>query len=311
MSAHARIAILISVTIGALLSLAPAPAAAHVTCGGTITSDVTLEADLVCDFGSVITVAADRVTVDLGGHTIRGATLVVDGHDRVTVRNGEIPLLILQNADRNHVIDLVSSETFGGLQLTDSNRNLIERVTAFTAHGAAVELDRSDRNVIRDSDMRGAESGALFLDAASDRNEVRASTASASQAPAMAVGGSRNRLSGNTVLAGGGTGDPFAVEAIHIFGGQRNVVAGNDVTSGTDGILVALAARRTRLVDNSADGSGDDGIDVESPSTTLRDNSADGNGDLGIEAVPGVRDAGGNSASGNGNPLECLNVVCG
>jgi parallel beta-helix repeat protein len=311
MSARARIAILASVTIGALMWLAPTASAAPVTCDSAITSDATLDADLVCDFGSVITVAADRVTVDLGGHTIRDAALVVDGHDRVTIRNGQVPQLLLQNGDRNHVMDVVTTDTFGVLLMMDSNRNLIERVTAFTAFGAAVQLVRADRNVIRDSSMRGAESGALFLDAESDRNGVTASTASASQAPAMAVGGSRNRLSGNTVLAGGSTGETFPAEAIAIFGGQRNVVEGNDVLSSTDGILVALAASRTLLAGNTAHDSGDDGIDVESPSTTLRDNSADGNGDLGIEAVPGVRDAGGNSASGNGNPLECLNVVCG
>ena len=85
---------------------------------------------------------------------------------------------------------------------------------------------------------------------------------------------------------------------------------GNDVQSETDGILVAAAASRTLVAKNTANGSGDDGIDVESAATTLRRNTANNNGDLGIEAVPGVRDAGGNRATGNGNPLQCLNVAC-
>jgi parallel beta-helix repeat protein len=311
MSARARIAILASVAVGALLWLAPAATAAHVTCGGTITSDVTLEADLVCDFGSVITVAADRVTVDLGGHAIRGATLVVDGHDRVTIRNGEVQQVLLQNADRNRVVDLALAVGEGKVQLTDSNRNRIARITVGSAFGPAVHLIRSDRNVIRASDITGFESGALFLDEASDRNEISANTAGASQAPAIAVEGSRNRILGNTASGSGSTGETFPAEGIAISAGQRNLVKGNDVLSSTDGILVALAAGRTVLSGNTANGSGDDGIDVESRSTTLLDNSADGNGDLGIEAVPGVRDAGGNSAQGNGNPLECLNVACG
>ena len=88
------------------------------------------------------------------------------------------------------------------------------------------------------------------------------------------------------------------------------MLAGNDVLSDTDGILVEAAASRTIVARNTANGSGDDGIDVESTRTTLWRNTANGNGDLGIEAVPGVRDAGGNRAAGNGNPLQCLNVFC-
>lgn len=77
-----------------------------------------------------------------------------------------------------------------------------------------------------------------------------------------------------------------------------------------DGIHVDAGATDSLLGANRANASGDDGIDVQSASTTLTDNSADDNGDLGIEAVAGVTDAGGNSASGNGNPLQCTNLAC-
>ena len=43
---------------------------------------------------------------------------------------------------------------------------------------------------------------------------------------------------------------------------------------------------------NIAIGAGDDGIDVDSPTTTLTRNLGLRNGDLGIEAVPGVTDGG-------------------
>jgi parallel beta-helix repeat protein len=61
---------------------------------------------------------------------------------------------------------------------------------------------------------------------------------------------------------------------------------------------------------NTTNDNGDDGIDVDSASTTLRDNVANGNDDLGIEAVAGVTDGGGNRASGNGNPAQCTGVAC-
>ena len=67
-----------------------------------------------------------------------------------------------------------------------------------------------------------------------------------------------------------------------------------------DGILVESTATGSLLEANIAIGAGDDGIDVDSPTTTLTRNLGLRNGDLGIEAVPGVTDGGGNKARGNG-----------
>jgi hypothetical protein len=78
-----------------------------------------------------------------------------------------------------------------------------------------------------------------------------------------------------------------------------------------DGILVESTAAGSLLEANIAIGAGDDGIDVDSPTTTLTRNLGLRNGDLGIEAVPGVTDGGGNKARGNGNPAQCTNIDCG
>ena len=66
---------------------------------------------------------------------------------------------------------------------------------------------------------------------------------------------------------------------------------------------------------NTANGNGDDGIDIDSDEnpllpTEVTRNTANDNGDLGTEAVAWTRDGGGNRAFGNGNPLQCLNIVC-
>jgi hypothetical protein len=74
--------------------------------------------------------------------------------------------------------------------------------------------------------------------------------------------------------------------------------------------VVVAKDRHSVLLRNLVAGAGDDGIDVDSPTTTLTGNRARRNGDLGIEAVFGVIDGGGNRASRNGNPLQCLNVTC-
>jgi parallel beta-helix repeat protein len=101
-----------------------------------------------------------------------------------------------------------------------------------------------------------------------------------------------------------GIHDPF-------IGGAENLVRGNLVRrSRVDGIVVVGKDRHSVLLRNVVTGSGDDGFDVDSSTTTLTGNRARRNGDLGIEAVFGVIDGGGNLASGSGNPLQCLNVTC-
>jgi len=87
---------------------------------------------------------------------------------------------------------------------------------------------------------------------------------------------------------------------------ERNVV----VDAENDGVLVESTVTDTLLKHNLAIGAGDDGIDVDSRTTSLRRNTTYRNGDLGIDAVAGVTDLGGNTANGNGNPLQCLNVFC-
>jgi hypothetical protein len=64
------------------------------------------------------------------------------------------------------------------------------------------------------------------------------------------------------------------------------------------------------LSGNISTGAADDGIDVDSPTTTLGRNIAARNGDLGIEAVAGVTDAGGNRAWSNGDLRQCTIVLC-
>ena len=95
------------------------------------------------------------------------------------------------------------------------------------------------------------------------------------------------------------------------IGGADNVVRGNIVRrSRVDGIVVVKKDRHSVLVRNVVTGSGDDGFDINSRTTTLTGNRARRNDDLGIEAVFGVIDGGGNIASGNGTPRQCLNIFC-
>jgi parallel beta-helix repeat protein len=300
-----------AITAGALCGLAPVAVAAPDICNTPITADVTLDADVTCPLVSVITIGADRVTLDLNGHVVHDAFIAVDGRERVTIRNGSVLAIFLHDVHRSRVLDMFLPPGDGQLELTDSSRNLIEGNTVESAFGDPIRLIGSDRNTIRGNELEGHQAGGLSLDQNSDHNDVIGNTARGDQNPAIAVAGSRNALSDNAAVASGAHGGIFLTDAIRIFDGDRNLVEGNIVNSDTDGIFVAAPTSRTIVEGNTANGNGDDGIDVESRATTLRRNVANGNGDLGIEAVLGVRDRGGNSAVGNGNPLQCLNVVCG
>src|SRR5687767_14103989 len=102
-----------SVRLGALLvafifAIASGPAAAsHVQCGDVITQDTTLDSDVTCtgdtqDPMIAVTIAADRLTLDLNGFSIIGpnrgegvedlqAGIATNGAYRsVTIKNGTI-----------------------------------------------------------------------------------------------------------------------------------------------------------------------------------------------------------------------------
>ncbi len=158
----------------------------------------------------------------------------------------------------------------------------------------------------------------------------------------IGVFGDRNRIAGNDVAGAVGCSDGGCGSGIELAG-QANVIVHNAVAhtlldgirvapfekdvpttdsvvrenvvrdAGVDGLSVGTAGEGavtgTLLERNLALGSGDDGIDVESPLTTLTRNLALHNADLGIEAVPGVTDGGGNRARANGNRAQCSVVI--
>ena len=83
--------------------------------------------------------------------------------------------------------------------------------------------------------------------------------------------------------------------------------------SAQDNIVInheqAGPVKNTRVAGNIVSRAGDDGVDVNSASTTIVGNLAVRNHDLGIEAVAGVTGRG-NKAAANGDPRQCTHVAC-
>src|SRR5687768_2266625 len=96
-------------TLLVLLAVVLTPAASSevgvLECGTTITTDATLQADLVDCPNNGIVIAADGVTLDLDGHLIDGDAaefaacrenepcdigVATNGHDGITVENGSV-----------------------------------------------------------------------------------------------------------------------------------------------------------------------------------------------------------------------------
>ena len=198
--------------------------------------------------------------------------------------------------------------------------------------GDAVHTVDSNSDLIK-ANLMARNGGQAFVLEGGKRNEIRRNRV-VQNSVGIALGpGIRNIIAGNHISGGR---DGIRIEKGHenlvahnlvahthragirlgikhpFIGGAHNVVRRNRVRdSRVDGFVVVKKDRHSLLERNIAKGSGDDGFDIESSSTTLTRNRAAHNGGFGIQAVLGVNDGGGNRAHGNGNPLQCVNIVCG
>lgn len=311
-------ALAIAAMVVSALTAPVAQAHKQPACGDRITRDTTLSADLLCGEGArALTIAANRVDLDLNGHLITGE-VAIEGRNRGSIHSGRVGALLLQDANGHRLYDLDVEQ--GGVRLVDSDRNVLARNSIFSTplgSASALELVRADGNRIRRNTIQKIEGPGMTLDAGSDHNRMRFNRVTGSQGDGVALAGSWNVVALNEASGGGGGGIDNPV-GIRVESGRGNRIFGNDARADggqglgveDDGIAVRSPARDTVVAFNTAHDSGDDGIDVDSASTLVRGNRADRNRDLGIEAVAGVRDGGGNRAAGNGNPLQCLNVVC-
>jgi parallel beta-helix repeat protein len=94
---HTRAAVLILAGGAVALNAGPAVGRdrATLSCGAVLTHSVRLTADLTGCTGNGLVIGADRVTVDLNGHTLGGMSgnfdgVVSEGYSHVTVKNGRI-----------------------------------------------------------------------------------------------------------------------------------------------------------------------------------------------------------------------------
>lgn len=271
-------------------SAAGAKAPAGVACGDTITVDTTLTTNLNCS-DSGLTIAASDVTLDLGGHTIRGSggvgVGISIGSSNVVVRDGRI---------RGFQRGLVSGADahLAGVTITDND-------TGVNVNSFGGRLTVEDSRIVRNSgDGIAAVPGHLAVSNSTIKNNGGAG----------AVTGQGGEFVNNDVSSNGGTG-LATHNGTSRFEGNR--VNGN----GGDGIYMQLSVAIIR--GNEASGNAGNGIFIEEsapqllPGYRIGDNTVNRNGNLGFGFLihypfpfaETVVDEGDNHARHNGNPAQC------
>jgi len=288
-----------------------------IACGLEVTEDTTLEGNIVCASGPALIVAADNVTLDLGGFTVScsldatapGPAILLRGVSGATVQKGTVT-------------------GFGaGVAINGGSSNTVQNLTVVDNHGTAdgdfgdgiVVSGSSENRIQGNTIVRNGPFSGIALVGPSQRNEVL-----------------ENVVTDNNMLH---TGDPSAgrqAMGIRVEGPEANGnrIVGNSVTgSGADGIVVLPTClpnttpecagsppnEGNEILSNISNTNGTsgrgDGIrlftvanPVAAARTTIRENIADNNktNGISIDAVgsnnpgPTENKVIGNSAHGNG-----------
>jgi parallel beta-helix repeat protein len=313
------------------LALAPADAlAGHVECGDRVTRDVRLDADLLNCPGNGLTVAADGITIDLGGHVLDGSGRGFgvlngqwgDGHRDVSIRNGTVRgfrVGVRSGARGTRVSTLtVAGNAAGGIALRSRECRVERNVVRNNAYGHGIFVGGVSGCRIVGNRVSG------HLGAGIQASRSRAHTIERNriwdnrQAGILLAGTAGVRVARNTIHSNAGPG-------VWLFDGAAgNQVVGNTLAANARGIAVTLAGAANQIEGNSVSGSrengirlsetgagnlvagnlvalsGGDGISVsESPGALLEGNSSHDNGDDGIDLDDGAVTLSANVTAGN------------
>ncbi len=246
--ALATIAVLAALT---LLAVGTRPAfASHVDCGDTITTDTTLDTNLIDCPSNGIVIGADDITLDLNGHVIDGdgtefagcgnrefcdvGVLDVD-HDGVTVRDGSARGfaygLFVGSARDSRVLSVSARRnTLFGAVIGRSSRALVRNCSLsgnIPPEGDGIGLFESDHIRIRRNSIRRNAGPGIHISDSND-NLIKGNVFS-QDGPAIAVEGNGNAIRDNDIIDGGG---------IRVSPGNRNTIIGNRVSRAEESLTI-------------------------------------------------------------------------
>jgi parallel beta-helix repeat protein len=249
--------------------------AGHVECGDTITTDTTLDNDLVNCPNNGIVIGAEGITLDLAGHRIDGdespaagcdpETEFCDigvlniGHDGVTIKDGSTREFDwgvgIADARESRVLRITSRRqaSFGALFL-GASRSLVR--DGNFSHNVPPEGDGigvfGSRHIrIVGNEIRSNEGPGIHL-GDSSRNVVRGNKF-ARNGPSVFIEGNANHVRDNRIDGGAG---------IRVGPGNRNVIAENHVSRAVESIAIEDGRRNLVAHNLVAHARGDQGISL-------------------------------------------------
>jgi parallel beta-helix repeat protein len=325
------------------LALAPGDALArHVQCGDRVTRDVRLDADLLNCPGNGLTIGADGITIDLGGHVVdgtgRGTGILngqwSNGHRDVAVRNGTVRGFKtgLRSGGRGTRIArlTVTRNAAGGIVLRSRFCRVDHNLVKDNAYGHGIFAGgASDCRIVANQISGHLGAG---IQASRSRGHLieRNRVSDNRQAGIMLAGTGGVRVARNTVAANAGPGiwlfDNATANEVRentlaanergiaiTLGGTANRIEGNSVSGSREvGIRLSETGLGNRVTGNLVVMSGEDGIAVsESPQAVVGGNSSHDNRDDGIDIETSDVMLFANVTAGNGDlgieaPAELL-----
>ena len=228
--------------------------ARQIRCGETITTDTTLDNDLVNCPNNGIIIAADDVTLDLNGHTIDGdgtefadcpkntfcdVGVAEDRHDGIIVKHGSVREfefgLNVGRSDHLRALGISTARNrFAGFLFVRCDRSLVRNSAGNRSKGdgdqVGMLLFDSHHDRILHSSFRG-NAGQGVMAVKSTKTVIRGNLMSGNGGEGFIMeGGDGFRLQGNRIIRNGG--------GITLGPGSDNVITRNRVFRGGDGIRI-------------------------------------------------------------------------
>jgi parallel beta-helix repeat protein len=319
------IAISFAVLAAAVVCAPPSPART-IGCGTVIRADTVLDSDIGRCRDAALEVGADGVTLDLGGHSVRGA-IVARGRRDLRIADGTVVGdVILENVKRASVrrlrvrrgsIECLRSAgcaiaanvlTGGGIVVDRSAIGVPNRVRGNLVSGAqsaAITVSRSDTTQVTRNVARASELG-IVLGHAADLLIARNRISGSAETGLTGYFGTSAVIVDNLISGNGGDGI-----SLRTWGGETQIARNVAIRNRGSGISGSFVAH-WRVAGNVASLNGATGIVIGGSvdQATLIANRAERNGGLGIDAAPGVLDGGANRAFLNGAPAQCAGIAC-
>ena len=226
--------------------------ASHVGCGDTITTDTTLDSDLVNCPNNGIIIGAANITLDLNGHIIDGDGAPVDpcpegepcdvgvvnvaGHDRLTIVGGTVQQfgvgVLVEGGAAHRLHHFAASDNADfGIIVAGSTGSVIEQTSMSDNGTSGLVLVESRGALVAGNTVSGSNGYAIFTAVVDDSRIQHNALDGNDHGIAVFDGGSRNLIQRNVVSHGSGS-------AIDVGGGARNRIERNRLIDNGDGIIV-------------------------------------------------------------------------